>query len=1085
MAGTMEDTLLRLLSDTHLPAEGPRKQAELHLQAAQTNPSFPGSLAAIAGHSSVSPEIRQSALLLLRSFVEKNWSGQDENGPSIQIDEGVKEGLRVQMLELATSGEADRKIKSAASYVVSKIANVDFPEQWPNLLPQLLNLIPNATDAQLHGALKVLADLVEDSLSEDQFFSVARDIVNACYGVAVNTGRKASLRAMSISVFRGTFDIMDMVKDEHGPEIKGFAEEVINAWSPFFMDVMKQSLPARPKGDDEGYESGRDDLSESWRGTICLKLQVVKILMKIRMIFPQILLPQSPALFSATWEELTLVADSYKDMYIDNDEQGRLEDADGLPYTLDFLVLEELDFLQSCLRAPPVKEELEKQLQQNAGVASTPWVMDVMKLAVGYAQIPKEEEDLWDIDVNLFLAEETSVTANYTARTACGDLLIKLGEWLNQGALEGLLAYTQALFASEAATWRTREASLYLLTQLLTDFLDMSKEVAPPIATAFLGLIDYAINRTDEPLLRARGYLVSALLVQCLPDVALGLLDRTIKAVNSDESEVVKVACIKALQGFMKAHTVPADRQVPIIASISDFLYAKDLTDLEDADDLLVCLVETLRDGIELDTRIAISGESSALDLLFVLAKHGAANFQLTMLVSESFENITGTLAGSQEAYVALCTKVLPSLTGAFDVGNMTGDDPLVELATELLAVLTEKGSEPLPPGFVAAALPKLNRLLMATTEGGVLRPGVEAIKFMLMHDHQQVFAWHDDQNRSGLEVCLIIIDKLLGPNIEDNAASEVGGLAAELVEKAGQERLGPYLEQLLRAVASRLASAEAAPFIQSLILVFARLSLVGAQDVVEFLAQIEINGQNGLQVVLSKWLEHSINFAGYDEIRQNVIALSKLYSLNDQRLVQTMVKGDLIIPTSNRIMTRSQAKLSSSSTPTLPIIILSPPLSSTPHLLHPFIPSSPIIPSHPNNSSPNIDPDQYTIIPAPLKIIKVLIEELLSASGIQNAASAAAAAAAEFADEEGENDDWEDVPNVLDLGLGSTKAELMAYGEDRSATFMRQKDDETQAYLTEFFLRAGREDLAGFKGIYDLLTEEERAKLNELAGGQ
>jgi len=165
--------------------------------------------------------------------------------------------------------------------------------------------------------------------------------------------------------------------------------------------------------------------------------------------------------------------------------------------------------------------------------------------------------------------------------------------------------------------------------------------------------------------------------------------------------------------------------------------------------------------------------------------------------------------------------------------------------------------------------MPKLNRLLMATIDGGVLRPGVEAIKFMLMHDHQQVFAWHDGSNRSGLEVSLIIIDKLLGPTIEDNAASEVGGLAAELVEKAGQERLGPYLEQLLRAVAIRLATAEAAPFIQSLILVFARLSLVGAQDVVQFLSGIEINGQNGLQPVLSKWLENSINFAGYDEIRQ------------------------------------------------------------------------------------------------------------------------------------------------------------------------------------------------------------------------
>jgi hypothetical protein len=186
-----------------------------------------------------------------------------------------------------------------------------------------------------------------------------------------------------------------------------------------------------------------------------------------------------------------------------------------------------------------------------------------------------------------------------------------------------------------------------------------------------------------------------------------------------------------------------------------------------------------------------------------------------------------------------------------------------------MLAVLTENGSEPLPPGYVATAMPKLNRLLMNTTEGEILRPGVEAIKWMLTHDHQQVFSWHDENNRTGLEVCLVIIDRLLGPTLEDNAASQVGGLAAELVEKAGQERLGPFLPQLLQAVASRLATAEAAQFIQSLILVFARLSLVGAQDVVEFLTQIQINGQSGLQVVLSKWLEHSVNFAGYDEIRQ------------------------------------------------------------------------------------------------------------------------------------------------------------------------------------------------------------------------
>lgn len=563
--------------------------------------------------------------------------------------------------------------------MVSKIANVDFPEQWPNLLPAILHLIPNANDTQLHGALKVLSDLVDDSLSEDQFFSVARDIVKVVYDVATNENRKYMLRALAVSVFRGCFDIMEMVKDEHGPEVKGFADEVLSAWSPFFMDVLKKALPARPKGDDEGYESSRDDAPEVWRGIIALKLQVVKTLMRIRSIFPQLLLPQSPVLFSATWEELTLLQDQYKDMYVDNDEQGRLEDSDGLPYTLDFLVLEELDFFSSCLRAPPVQKELEAQLQANGGVSATPWVMDVMKLAIGYAQIPKEEEDLWDIDVNLFLSEETSVTANYTARTACGDLLIKLGEWLHQSALEGLLAYTQALFSSEAATWRTREASLFLLTQLMSDFLDVDKTVSPEVAGAYLGPVDYAINRSGEPLLRARGYLVAGILVQSLPELSNSLLDGTIKAVNADEAEVVRVACIKALQGFIKARTVLPDRQAPIIASISDFLYAKDLTDLEDADDLLVTLVETLSAAIYIDPMITISGESGSLDLLFVLAKHGASNFQLTMLVTEAFEGIVEALQGG-EAYTTLCGKVLPSLTGTFDVGNMTQDESLVEV---------------------------------------------------------------------------------------------------------------------------------------------------------------------------------------------------------------------------------------------------------------------------------------------------------------------------------------------------------------------------------------------------------------------
>jgi hypothetical protein len=128
------------------------------------------------------------------------------------------------------------------------------------------------------------------------------------------------------------------------------------------------------------------------------------------------------------------------------------------------------------------------------------------------------------------------------------------------------------------------------------------------------------------------------------------------------------------------------------------------------------------------------------------------------------------------------------------------------------------------------------------------------------------------------------------------------------------------------------------------------------------------------------------------------------------------------------------------------------------------------------------LDPDQYTVIPASLKILKVLIEELLSASGLQSAATAAAAAAAEFADEDDGDDGWEDDPDTIDLNLGSTKSDLMGYLE---ASNMRRRDDETQQYLTEFFIRAARENIADFAQWYTQLTEEEQGKLNDLANEQ
>ncbi|EER24516.1 Importin-beta N-terminal domain containing protein [Coccidioides posadasii C735 delta SOWgp] len=1032
----MEQQLLQLLSDTQSTAPATRKNAEGQLLGLYTNEHFPLSLASIASHTSVPVPLRQSALLILRTFIVSAWSSQlDEFKGQVLVNDANKVHLRRVLLELAISLEDDRKVKASASYVVSKIASADFPDEWPDLLPTLLQVIPTSNDTQLHGALRVLSDLVETGFSEEQFFKVARELVSTVFNVATNGARKATLRALAVSVFRACFDTLEMVLEQHKAEVKQFMDEALNGWSPFFIATLKEPLPPTPTEEEEASDAQGPT---QWRGLIALKLQVVKTLMKIRNVFPTLLTPHSTALFTTIWTELSTLQAVYYDLYIQDERQGRLEDADGLPYTLDFLVLEELDFMQSLLRAPPVRTELQNQLQAAGGTATTTsWLPDVLKLAISYAQISTEEEGLWDIDVNLYISEESSVTSNYTPRTCSGDVVIKLGEWLKVTVVKALLAHINVVFSDTTSSWKLREAALYVVNQLLRDFHEVSENIPLDIANGFNNFIRFCIQQ-DDVFLRARGYLlagkVSMTAGEGFHQTALSYLEAIVKAISSDSSEVVQVACICALQDLLpnlpQALTMPV--QLQMIGTLSDYIASHDLRDMTEGDDLKFTLANAVRDAIMIDPGVVLS--SVALDLLFNIASNGASNFQLGMIVTETFEEIVQHIAEQgADAYIRLCEKVLPSLNGAIDIGNLTQESALTNLAVELLRALAENGLEPLPQGLVASVMPKLNRLLLASTEPDLLPPATLAVKHMLAHDPDQFFAWRDPQTgKDGVESALIIISRLLGETVEDSAAAEVGALAAELVEKAGAEKLGPFLPQLLRAVAQRLATAEQAQFIQSLILVFARLSLVSTRDVIDFLAQLDIGGSSGLNVVLSKWLENSVNFVGFDEIRQNVIALAKLYALGDQRISEVQVKGDLIIQDTGRIKTRSQSRL---------------------------------------------NPDQYTIIPAPLKIIKILVEELSSASGMKGINAAGSVVGAEDLESDDDNDDWEDVPsNILDLGLGITKQELMAFGE---GDVFRQRDDETQAYLSQFFHEEAAKP--GFQEIFAALKPEEQDRLRSL----
>jgi hypothetical protein len=191
----------------------------------------------------------------------------------VYLDDQGKTRVREQVFAICTtegdSTSKDASIQALAAGVASKIASVDFPDAWPLLFPSLLNILNTSTnDTPIHGSLRVLAELVDSGLTEDQFFMVARDLVSALQHVAMDNNRGLSVRAMTLNVFRACFEMLEMVMGDHGPAVKAFLDESLKSWMPFFIETIKEPLPQMANVDQN---------DSHMRGLVALKVQVVLV----------------------------------------------------------------------------------------------------------------------------------------------------------------------------------------------------------------------------------------------------------------------------------------------------------------------------------------------------------------------------------------------------------------------------------------------------------------------------------------------------------------------------------------------------------------------------------------------------------------------------------------------------------------------------------------------------------------------------------------------------------------------------------------------------------------------------------------
>jgi hypothetical protein len=443
----MEQQILELLQATQLGAAQPRLAAEVQLKQLYNNEGYSSALVTIATHRDVAVKDRLAALISLKSFVNSAWSPSLEDfAGEILVSDPVKNTIREQLLSIVYDGEADSKITSNTAAVVAVIAKSDFPEQWPGLLDSLLHKALASTDDQIQAILVVLSELIQTSLDEDQFYHYATGLINCLHQVSTDGARKLLVRAHAVSIFRSSFDFVENLKDKDEESIRTFAKTVCDAWAPFFMDVVKEPMPEFPsKEEEENSVSG--NIATQWRGVVALKIQVILTLAKIQNIFPDLMAASD--FFNACWDAMQAHATPYYASYVDGERQGGLINQYQLPYTLDFLVIEEIDYLQILLEAPSVRQQLDAMLaadNSSNGTSVNNWITQVLSALVTYSSITNEAEEMWDIDYNVFLSEETFAETNNSPRSVCAGFVWKICGWFPKQTLESLIGYVKAVF---------------------------------------------------------------------------------------------------------------------------------------------------------------------------------------------------------------------------------------------------------------------------------------------------------------------------------------------------------------------------------------------------------------------------------------------------------------------------------------------------------------------------------------------------------------------------------------------------------------------------------------------------------------
>ncbi|KAI9431167.1 importin alpha re-exporter [Lactarius indigo] len=152
-----------------------RKQAEQSLEAYSRQPAFVVHLLRLVLDATQNGAVRLAASVYLKNMVKLGWLEDDEYPISVADKDALKPQLVPAMIAL--SGASDKAIRAQIAESVSLIAELDFPQRWPDLIDQLVQSLSNSDMNINLGVLETAHSIFREWRSRarsDAFWSIIK-----------------------------------------------------------------------------------------------------------------------------------------------------------------------------------------------------------------------------------------------------------------------------------------------------------------------------------------------------------------------------------------------------------------------------------------------------------------------------------------------------------------------------------------------------------------------------------------------------------------------------------------------------------------------------------------------------------------------------------------------------------------------------------------------------------------------------------------------------------------------------------------------------------------------------------------------